>query len=101
MESETGFFSSITEFLSESLAFIVELSLYIPRQVFSLIMGALASVFEAIPALPGIQLFNNAISAVPPGAIWLFGVFELQIGITLILGSYLSRFILRRTPLIG
>jgi len=44
---------------------------------------------------------SNLFNALPPGLWWFFHVFQLHIGLPLMLGAMATRFAIRRIPVIG
>lgn len=51
-----------------------------------------------ISPLTGLQ---GVIDALPAGILWFMAVFRFDVGLPLILGAYLTAFIIRRLPIIG
>jgi hypothetical protein len=96
-------------------SFITDLLLYIPKQVYSWIIDAALAVFSILPSLSFIDSFYTyfqslingssfgSIGGIPIGLgiVYIFGVFKLNTGISLVSASLLARFILRRIPLFG
>ena len=44
---------------------------------------------------------QSALSGIPEGILYFLGVFKLDVGIPLILGAMLTKFLIRRIPIIG
>jgi len=74
---------------------IKALSLYI----FNSILSGFASVVEAIP-VPEF-LLNIGNFTLPNSILFYVNLFELPVGIGIIVAAYTARFVLRRIPLIG
>ena len=55
------------------------------------------SVLDISP-LTGLQ---TVINAIPSGVLWMLGIFRFDVGLPLILGAMLTKFLIRRIPLIG
>ena len=51
-----------------------------------------------ISPLTGLQ---TVIDGIPTGVLWFMGLFRLDIGLPLVLGAYLTAFVIRRLPIIG
>lgn len=51
-----------------------------------------------ISSLTGLQ---TIIDSLPVGVLWFMGVFRFDVGLPLVLGAFLTAFIIRRLPLIG
>jgi hypothetical protein len=62
-----------------------------------------ASEFTAylVPKLPGAAALTQAFSGIPAGVWYVFDLFKLPIGIQLVLAAYVTRFAIRRIPVIG
>ena len=51
-----------------------------------------------ISPLTGLQ---SVLNGLPAGILWMCGVFRLDVGLPLILGAMLTKFLIRRIPFIG
>lgn len=51
-----------------------------------------------ISPLTGLQ---SVLDALPVGVLWFLGIFRLDVGFPLVLGAMLTKFIIRRIPVIG
>jgi len=51
-----------------------------------------------ISPLTGLQ---TVIDAIPEGVLWFMSYFRFDVGLPLILGAYLTAFVIRRLPIIG
>lgn len=67
--------------------------------LFDSILGAFASVFEAIP-VPDF-LLNLGTFSLPTSVLFWTDLFHLPFGLTLIASAYTIRFITRRLPVVG
>jgi hypothetical protein len=47
------------------------------------------------------NVFNNAFGAIPPGMWYFLDLFRLDFGLPLVIAAYISRFVIRRLPVIG
>lgn len=74
--------------------------LFIPRKAFELLMDGLASVVEALPALPAMEELGTAMSAISSMG-YAADLVALKPGLALLAGTLLARFLLRRIPFIG
>jgi len=63
------------------------------------LLSGIAATYESIP-IPDFML-NVSSHTIPSGVAWAVSPFQLDIGLAIIVGAYLARFILRRIPLIG
>jgi hypothetical protein len=79
----------------------LDLELWLPRKIGALVLDALASLIEAMPAPAAIETFTSNIGTAMSGAGYLAGIFAVKEGLALIAAAYVARFVLRRIPLIG
>jgi hypothetical protein len=63
------------------------------------IMSGLARIIELIPVPDFLE--NMQAQVMTPTVSWFLQPFELQYGLSVIIGAYAARFILRRIPFIG
>lgn len=63
------------------------------------ILSSLATAFESLP-VPGF-LSNVESYVLPETVAWAVSPFNLDIGFGIIVSSYVSRFIIRRLPIVG
>lgn len=54
-----------------------------------------------IPLLPGASSFNQAFAAQAPGVWYFLNLFKLPLGVSMCLSALVTRFIIRRIPVIG
>lgn len=92
------FFTDIFTAFSE---WLVQLLDAIPKEIFAGIMGALASVFESIPAPAFMSQANSFFSGIPSNIVFFFQFFAIGQGLAMITSALALRFIIRRIPLIG
>jgi hypothetical protein len=87
--------------LYTALTFVVR-TVFVKFIIFSgLFFVASEFVRYLVTKLPGIASINQAMSAIPPG-IWYFcDLFQFAVGLKLILAAYVTRFAIRRIPVIG
>lgn len=85
------------DFLDGFLDTLIDILLWIPRQIFSLIIDGLIIIIEAI-SLPEQFLLNPVF---PSNVLYYMDLFQIGWGLTLIFASLTARFLLRRIPLIG
>lgn len=63
------------------------------------VLSGMASLFEAIP-VPDFFLQVGTVQ-MPAGVAFFASAFEIPFGLSLLVGAYIARFILRRIPVIG
>lgn len=65
-----------------------------------LIAGLVGLVFNLLANVDFAGL-STLVSNLPPGLLWFLHVFQFHIGMPLMLGALLTRFAIRRIPVIG
>lgn len=65
--------------------------------VIAWIADAVLSVIDISP-LTGLQTLLNSM---PPGLLYMLGVFRFDVGLPMLLGAMLAKFLIRRLPFIG
>ncbi len=68
---------------------------------FALFYGVVLIAENLIEFLPNISVVASAMNGVPPGVWWFLDVFQVGQGIPMVVAAYVSRFTIRRLPLIG
>jgi hypothetical protein len=81
--------------------FLIDLLMYVPKMLFSAIMSALASLITAIPVPEWIASAGSAFGSISSGVMYWCGWMQLDYGISIVVGAYLLRFLIRRIPFIG
>lgn len=77
---------------------LIDIFLWIPRQIFSAFVDGLIFLFNLIPVPDFLSNMDlSGLSAIG----WWLGVFEIPLGMSIVMSALLARFILRRVPLIG
>lgn len=94
LDTIRGWIVEFTDWLLETL-------LWLPRELFKLIMDALASVIEAIPVPDFVSEAAGAFGSIPGNVLFFAHYFAVSEGIAFVLSAYLIRFLIRRIPLIG
>lgn len=89
--------------LNDIFDFLVDLFLWIPRQIFSWLVDAIISFFQLLDnpvSFDPIREFVN-LSASFPTLAYLFNLFQFNYALSVVILAYLSRFLLRRIPFIN
>ena len=68
---------------------------------FALVFITTQFVVLLIPMLPGASELQIAFSQVAPGIWYFLDLFKIGYGVSACLGAYVTRFIIRRIPVIG
>lgn len=56
---------------------------------------------ELLNLLPSSSTLSSAFSGIPPGMWWMMDMMQFSVGVPMCLSAYLTRFIIRRVPIIG
>lgn len=95
------FFRSLFQWLSDAFDNVVDFFKDLPAWIFSKIADAIVGFFDAFPVPDFFTQAASAFGSVPPEVVYFAQTFHIGAGVTMVLGAYLLRFILRRIPLIG
>lgn len=91
----------LSEKFNEILEWLKEFFLWIPRKIWAEILDAFAGFFESLPVPEFIIQASSAFAGISGNILFFAQMFAVGEGITMILGAYVLRFVLRRIPLIG
>jgi hypothetical protein len=69
--------------------------------MFALFFVASAFMAYLAPKLPGAGSITSAFAAIPSGVWWVLDLFMVPLGLKLVLTGYVTRFAIRRMPIIG
>lgn len=75
--------------------------LYIPRRLFEWFMEGVAWLINSIPVPDFVADIPSLFSGLPTGIPWAFYLFNVGLGISIILTAYVARFFIRRLPIVG
>ncbi|WHV73950.1 DUF2523 family protein [Pseudomonas aeruginosa] len=78
-----------------------ELLPVLPEYVFHRLVSGIVKFFQWLPVPDFFTQAGNAFQAIPPSVVYFANAFQIGPGVTMVLGAYLLRFILRRIPIIG
>ncbi|MBP0049846.1 hypothetical protein H9C73_14025 [Marinobacterium sp. AK62] len=65
------------------------------------LFDVLASLLEELPVPEFFNDASGAFSSIPPSVAFYLAPMELELGLSIILGAYVLRFVIRRIPIIG
>jgi hypothetical protein len=68
---------------------------------FALFFVASEFMVYLAPKLPGAASLTSAFSAIPSGIWWFFDLFKVGTGVQMCLTAYVTRFAIRRMPVVG
>lgn len=74
---------------------------YVFYFLFDAVIGALITLLELIPVPGFFNDLQSVVNALPSGVLYFAQVFELNAGFSIIVSSYVIRFIIRRLPVVG
>lgn len=83
------------------LAFLLRSVLVKFVVMFALYFVATAFIAYLAPKLPGAAALSSAFAAIPAGVWWVLDLFKVPLGLQLVLTAYVTRFAIRRIPVIG
>ena len=69
--------------------------------MFALFFVATSFIAYLGPKLPGGAAISQAFAAIPSGVWWVLDLFQVPLGVKLVLTAYVTRFAIRRMPIIG
>lgn len=82
-------------------SWLLDVLLWVPRKVYGLLLEGLATVIEAIPVGGIADALSGGWGGVGDGVLWALGLVRLDVGIPLVASAYLTRWVIRRLPLVG
>ena len=89
----------LTDFLDAAFAWLIEVLLWVPHKLYELFLAGVLVVLEAIPVpdwAEGVDL-----SWMPSSMSYFLQPFNLPLAVACVTGAYLTRFLIRRIPVIG
>lgn len=93
--------AELFQWLQDSFDWMIDFILGFPEYLFSLVVDAAIAFFKWLPVPSFFNAAASAFSNVPPEVVFFAQAFRIGEGVTLVLGAYLLRFIIRRIPIIG
>lgn len=78
-----------------------ELLLWVPKKIWEWVLDQVASAIEAIPVPDFFNDAKSALSGIPSEIGYFIEPFNFGAGLSIIIGAYLARFLIRRIPVIG
>lgn len=92
----------LSDLITNALQWLLDLLLYIPRYFWSLIVDFLLSIFDFVlglmPDLSGLSALNTLQGS---GVGYYLCLLDFWIGLSIVTGAYIVRFLIRRIPFIG
>lgn len=87
--------------LSDAYDSIINFFKELPAWLFGKFAEGIVEFYNSIPVPDFFATAQQAFSSIPPEVVFFAESFQIGPGITMVLGAYLLRFILRRIPFIG
>lgn len=87
--------------LSDALEWLKGALLFIPRWIWSGILGALGALIKAIPVPDFFATWASSAGAMSSSVVWFLDLVQFKFGVVTVGGALLLRWLLRRIPLIG
>jgi hypothetical protein len=88
-------------FLSQLFNWLISLVQWAFEWVWQEILGALVTVLSAIPVPGWLSDAPNVLANIPSGVVFILGILQFQAGVTIMIGAWLLRFLIKRLPIIG
>lgn len=79
----------------------VVINFVVMTAVYSVMAIFIPMVINQLSPYLGVDPLTSAFSALSPGVWWLLDIAALDFGIPLIIGAFITRFLIRRIPVIG
>lgn len=91
----------LIEYLKAILVWLLSFVGWAVVEVVKLVCAGLLTVIDAIPVPDWVWGAGAAFAALPNSVAYFSGALHLAEGITIVLGAYTIRFLIRRIPIIG
>ncbi len=101
IEALQRFAEWIAEMVAAVLGWIIDVLLYVPQQLFSLLVDGLIAVLAAIPVPAWVQTVATAGGSLAGDVVWWLDLLQFQTGLAIWISSLGIRFLIRRIPVIG
>lgn len=73
----------------------------LPKRAFSEILDGCAHLLELIPVPDAFSQARSAFSGLPSNIVWFLDMSGFKVCLTIIIGAYIIRFLIRRIPIVG
>lgn len=80
---------------------IIDVLLYVPRRLFELLLQGLAAVLNAIPVPAWFSDAGSIWSNIPGAVSYFFFLFNLALGVGILIAAWTIRWLIRRLPVVG
>jgi len=89
------------DWVSDVLQWLLDVLLWLPRQIYKLVLEALAALINSIPVPSFMQGLGSSLGNAFSSVSWFTDFLLIPEGVTICLAAYLLRFLIRRIPLVG
>lgn len=89
------------EWLQDFAQWLLDTLLYVPRWVWDQLLTALGAVIAAIPVPDFVLVWTSNAGSLPSSIIWFLTMFEFKSGLTMVASAYITRWMIRRIPVVG
>ncbi len=83
---------------------LINLLLYIPQKIYQLFTDMIVGMIDGFFSVCTVCNFGaipTAVSNIPSGILYVAGWFHFGLGLSIVMGSYFIRFLIRRLPVVG
>ncbi|MCQ4306354.1 hypothetical protein [Stutzerimonas frequens] len=94
-------FQRVFDFFNEFFSFLFEAIRAGISEIFVHIQGWAWSVIYSLPVPDFIVSAKDALQGIPPSVLFFTSACQVGPGLTMIIGAYVLRFLIRRIPIIG
>jgi len=94
-------FQRLFDWLGDAYDAFIDFLKNLPEWLFSKLTDAFVSFFNSIPVPDFFATAANAFSSIPDSVVFFAQPFHIGAGVSMVLGAYLLRFIIRRLPVFG
>jgi hypothetical protein len=91
----------VREWLDNALQWLLDTLLWVPRKLYQELVEALAAVINAIPVPEFLSGLGSAWAAIGGPILYFVEITQFDVGMPMVMGAYMLRFLLRRVPVIG
>jgi hypothetical protein len=92
---------ALIDFLSSALSWLLDAPLFVLKSLLASVVGAFATLLNAVPVPGFLGTAAAHFAAVPVGAVWSLSAFQVKFGLGVMAAAYVLRFAIRRIPFFG
>jgi hypothetical protein len=91
----------LIQYIQQILSWLLTFIDWICTEVFSVVMGALLAILNAIPVPSFFTNASTELAGLPAGVLYFAQAADLSTGCSVVISAWLLRFLIRRIPIIG